>query len=245
MPTGGADQPFGARETVVRTRTALAVVAGALIVAVISGFVLLPQLFGNGVTVTSATTPSARPSPAGPGLLQTSDLDHLGPGLQAGRQRTDGRQRLTACTGRQTMSDLVGHGQPTSQVSAIWRGSVSTTDTAGERAVLRESVARGASTAAMDDHMNSLIRALTDCTYSQHGRDRRLGKPTTVGGAGSAVRLVAYDPDGTAVGGVGVFHSGTDLGVLELLCAGHDDPGHGDPGRALDSLTADALRRIR
>jgi hypothetical protein len=237
----------------------MAMVAGALTVAAIAGFIVAPQLLGNGVTVTSADPPGAPstqvttgagpsstpPEPFGTGmLLQTDDFYQLGLDFDGAEQRSDGGQSLTGCTGRATMRDVATDNQSGDQkngdpdyASALWR---SQEYGSGGRTTLRESVSRGTSTRSTQRIVSDLTRELAGCRYRQDGDHRRLGSPKSVHGvAGSAVRFVAYDPDGASVGGVGVFRSGRNFGIFELVGAGTDDP-----GGMLESLSAAAVKRI-
>jgi hypothetical protein len=235
---------------VVRSRIGVALLATALIVVIACSFVVLPQRLGNGLRVSSATAPPKwrihRPtgspvadSSFGAGLLlQPSDLRQ--PGLQVGdaTRRQDGGQRLTGCTGQQTMAGLItGDTTDASFVSVLWRG---TPATGIDEVLLRESVLRVRTHAAADRYATSLIDQLTNCTYRRHGRHCHLDRPATVPTeVGEAVRLVAYDADGSAVGGVGVFVNHRTVGVFDLHA-----PGIGKAEPALDSLSVAAVRRI-
>ena len=233
-----------------RSRIGIALLATALIVLIACSFVGLPQLFGNGLTVTSATIPSTwrshRP-PASPVadssfgsglLLQSGDLHQLGIRVGGAIQRQDGGQKLTGCTGDQTMAGLInGEASDASFASALWR---STTTTNGDAILLRESILRVPTSAAADRHAWALIDQLTGCSFRRHGQDCRLGRPMNVPTeVGRAVRLVAYGPDGSVVGGVGVFFDQQTVGVVDLHA-----PGIEKPQVALDSLSRAAVRRI-
>ncbi|MBO0811543.1 MAG: hypothetical protein J2P23_05805 [Microlunatus sp.] len=253
-----------------RSRAALAVLTAVLVAGVVTGFVVLPQLVGNGLAISSGTTPSAWPSdfpsspnltpsapthepasgpsagevpprPFGTGvLLQTDDFFHLGLEFDGAYQRQDGRQRLTACTGREDMDELTDDHDPDgSSVSISWHSADSTLRT-GEPTRLTESVSQAATTDAASRHFSALVDALTGCHYRQHGHERHLGPPTSVPtAAGRAVRFIAYDADGTAVGGVGVVLHDRDFGVFDLLGTGAESPAD-----VLDSLAASAVSRI-
>lgn len=234
----------------VRSRIGVALLATALLILVVCSFVTLPQLVGNGLAVTSATIPPSwrthRPpdSPIGDRsfgtalLLQSDDLQHLGIRIAGATQRQDGSQRLTACTGDQTMADLIkGDATGASFASALWRGA---SMAKGAETLLRESILRVPTHGSADRYASSLIDELTNCSYRRHGRDCHLGRPTNVPTeVGQAVRLVAYGPDGSAVGGVGVFFDRDIVGVFELHTADFDDP-----GPTLDALSLAAVRRI-
>jgi hypothetical protein len=229
----------------------MAVVVGALVAGAIAGFVVAPQLLGNGVTVTSASTPGSPttrvspatadpagtpPEPFGTGmLLQTDDFYQLGLDFDGADQRSDGRQRLSGCTGARTMQDLSAAGA--GYASAVWRSEESAV---GGRTTLRESVSRGDTARSVHRLVSALTGDLSGCRYRQHGDDRRLGSPVAVhAGSGNAVRFVAFNADGAAIGGVGVFHNGRSFGIFELVGSGSDEPGD-----MLDSLSAAAVKRI-
>lgn len=230
-----------------RSRVGVGLLACALIALIAGGFVMLPRFFGNGLIVTPATTSPARHSQRPPtidpthsvatGLLRSDDLHELG--IKAGDsiQRQDGRQWLTGCTGKQTMADLAaGDRSRDSFASVVWRSAAAENGTT----VLRESILRVPTSEAADRYGASLIEKLTGCRYRQHGRDRHLGNSSSVPTElGQAVRLVAYDADGTVVGGVGVFLDGRTVGVFDLVATDV-----GKPGAVLDSLSLAAVRRI-
>jgi len=239
----------------VRSRIGVALLATALIVLVACSFVALPQLVGNGLRVSSATIPPTwrtRQPPTstvasnsfGTGLLLQSDDLHQ-PGIHLGDaiQRQDGGQRLTGCTGDQTMAGLVTKEPSDARfASALWRSPAAPggDEPGGDAVVLRESILRVPTSAVADRYADSLLDELTNCTYRRNGHDCRLGHPTNVATeAGMAVRLVAYDGAGSVVGGVGVFVDQRTLGVFDLHA-----PDIADPELVLDSLTRAAARRI-